>query len=129
MVVAAWLLTGLNASELSAGRIGWPGIIGLAVFEYAGTGCLIASRLPRNPIGWLAAGAVAGGRRADRAICPSLEHLSSTRCEADGVDSLLAADPAGDSITAVAYWWGSPTRRFAAYHRSAYDVLPGCTLR
>jgi hypothetical protein len=53
MVVAAWLLTGLNASELSAGRIGWPGILGLAVFEYAGTGRLIASRLPRNPIGWL----------------------------------------------------------------------------
>jgi AraC-like DNA-binding protein len=43
---------------------------------------------------------------------------------------LLAADPARDSVTAVAYRWGFPSPgRFAAYYRAAYGVPPGDTLR
>lgn len=43
---------------------------------------------------------------------------------------LQAADPAGETITAVAYRWGfaSPSR-FAARHRAAYGTLPSETLR
>lgn len=43
---------------------------------------------------------------------------------------LLAADPARDSVTAVAYRWGfaSPSR-FARYYRQAYGIPPGRTLR
>jgi transcriptional regulator GlxA family with amidase domain len=40
---------------------------------------------------------------------------------------LLAADPARDSVTAVAYRQGPS--RFAAYYRAAYGVPPGDTLR
>ena len=43
---------------------------------------------------------------------------------------LRAADPARDSVAAVAYRWGFPSpSRFAAYYRAAYGVLPGDTLR
>jgi hypothetical protein len=52
-VVAALVLTGLNASQLIVARIGFAGVVGLAAFASTGTGRLIASRLPRNPIGWL----------------------------------------------------------------------------
>lgn len=52
-VVAALVLTGLNASQLIVARIGFAGLVGLAAFACTGTGRLIASRLPRNPIGWL----------------------------------------------------------------------------
>jgi AraC-like DNA-binding protein len=43
---------------------------------------------------------------------------------------LEAADPAGETVTAVAYRWGftSPSR-FAARHRAAYGILPSQTLR
>ena len=42
---------------------------------------------------------------------------------------LLAADPAHDSVTAVAYRWGfASSSRFAAYYRQAYGLPPGRTL-
>ena len=43
---------------------------------------------------------------------------------------LQTADPAGETITAVAYRWGfaSPSR-FAARHRATYGILPSQTLR
>jgi AraC-like DNA-binding protein len=46
------------------------------------------------------------------------------------VHELIGADPARDSVTAVAYRWGFPSpSRFAAYYRAAYGVPPGDTLR
>ena len=43
---------------------------------------------------------------------------------------LLAADPALETVTAVAYRWGFPsTSRFAAEYRAAYGVTPSHTLR
>lgn len=43
---------------------------------------------------------------------------------------LLAADPARETITAIAYRWGFPSpSRFAAHYRAAYGVSPGYTLR
>jgi AraC-like DNA-binding protein len=43
---------------------------------------------------------------------------------------LIAADPARDSVAAVAYRWGFPSAsRFAVYYRAAYGVPPGHTLR
>jgi AraC-like DNA-binding protein len=43
---------------------------------------------------------------------------------------LIAADPARQTVTAIAYRWGFPSpSRFAAYYRDAYGVLPGHTLR
>jgi hypothetical protein len=53
VIVAALVLTGLNASQLSVAPIGYAGVAGLAAFACTGTGRLIAGRLPRNPIGWL----------------------------------------------------------------------------
>jgi len=42
---------------------------------------------------------------------------------------LITADPARDSVTAVAYRWGFPSpSRFAARYRQAYGVLPSHTL-
>lgn len=42
---------------------------------------------------------------------------------------LLTADPARDTVAAVAYRWGfASPGRFAAYYREAYGVLPGQTL-
>ncbi|HVT69214.1 MAG TPA: helix-turn-helix transcriptional regulator [Trebonia sp.] len=43
---------------------------------------------------------------------------------------LLAADPARESVTAIAYQWGFPSpSRFAAAYRKAYGVLPSHSLR
>jgi transcriptional regulator GlxA family with amidase domain len=43
---------------------------------------------------------------------------------------LLAADPARESVIAVAYRWKfSSASRFTAYYRSTYGVLPSHTLR
>jgi AraC-like DNA-binding protein len=43
---------------------------------------------------------------------------------------LLAADPARETVTAVAYRWGfASTSRFAAEYRAAYGVTPSQTLR
>jgi len=43
---------------------------------------------------------------------------------------LIAADPAGESVTAVAYRWGfTSPGRFAAAYRKAYGVLPSRSLR
>jgi AraC-like DNA-binding protein len=48
----------------------------------------------------------------------------------DAHHDLIAADPAHESVTTVAYRWGFPSpSRFAAYFRAVYDVLPGPTLR
>jgi transcriptional regulator GlxA family with amidase domain len=57
------------------------------------------------------------------------EYLRRVRLDHARQD-LLAADPARESVTAVAYRWGFPgPSRFAAYYRQAYGVLPGATLR
>ena len=43
---------------------------------------------------------------------------------------LVAADPAQQTVTAIAYRWGFPSpSRFAVYYRDVYGVLPGHTLR
>jgi hypothetical protein len=53
LLAAALVLLGLNGGHVEAGRIGTYGILAVAVGLYAGTGRLIASRLPGNAIGWL----------------------------------------------------------------------------
>jgi AraC-like DNA-binding protein len=58
-----------------------------------------------------------------------LEYLRRVRLDR-AHHELLAADPARDSVTAVAYRWGfSSPSRFAARYRQAYGVPPGRTLR
>jgi AraC-like DNA-binding protein len=58
-----------------------------------------------------------------------LDYLRRVRLDHAHRD-LLAADPAGDSVTAIAYRWGFPSpSRFAARYRQAYGVPPGHTLR
>jgi signal transduction histidine kinase len=52
-LVAALVLVGLNASRVHSGRVGLYGLLAVAVLVYAGTGRLIASRLPNNAVGWL----------------------------------------------------------------------------
>lgn len=43
---------------------------------------------------------------------------------------LVAADPAEQTVTGIAYRWGFPSpSRFAVYYRDTYGVLPGHTLR
>lgn len=42
---------------------------------------------------------------------------------------LIAADPARETVTAVAYRWGfSNASRFTAYYRQAYGIMPSSTL-
>ena len=52
-LAAALVLLGLNDGKIAASRIGLYGVFAAAVVVYAGTGRLIASRVPGNPIGWL----------------------------------------------------------------------------
>jgi hypothetical protein len=53
VLVAALVLLGLDTSRMTAGRVALYGVCALAVVIYAGTGRLIASRVPANAIGWL----------------------------------------------------------------------------
>ena len=53
VLVAALVLSGLDASRMVAARIAFYGIAAVAVVMYAGAGGLIANRVPRNAIGWL----------------------------------------------------------------------------
>jgi len=53
ILVAAMVLLGLNAKRMGPNRIAFDVTVGLAVVVYAGVGRLIASRVPRNAIGWL----------------------------------------------------------------------------
>jgi hypothetical protein len=55
ILAAVLVLLGLNAKRMGLNRIAFDGTIGLAVVVYAGVGRLIASRVPRNAIGWLLA--------------------------------------------------------------------------
>jgi AraC-like DNA-binding protein len=58
-----------------------------------------------------------------------MEYLRRVRVDHAHRD-LVAADPARETVTAVAYRWGFPSpARFAAYYRQAYGVLPSQTLR
>ena len=58
-----------------------------------------------------------------------LDYLRRVRLDHAHHD-LLTADPAQDSVTAIAYRWGFPSpSRFAARYRQAYGVPPGHTLR
>ncbi len=58
-----------------------------------------------------------------------MEYLRRVRLRRAHQD-LVAADPARESVTAVAYRWGfASASRFTAYYRSAYGVLPSATLR
>ena len=53
VLAAALVLLGLDTSKMAAGRIATYGIAALAVVVYAGTGRLVASRVPGNASGWL----------------------------------------------------------------------------
>ena len=53
VLAAALVLLGLDTSKMAADRIATYGIAALAVVVYAGTGRLVASRVPGNAIGWL----------------------------------------------------------------------------
>src|SRR5580658_5099934 len=54
-LTAALVLVGLNVSELDPAELGFEVILAAAVLLYAGTGRLIARRVPGNAIGWLLA--------------------------------------------------------------------------
>ena len=53
VLAAALVLLGLDTSKMATDKIAIYGIAALAVVVYAGTGRLIASRVPGNTIGWL----------------------------------------------------------------------------
>ncbi len=53
ILAAALVLLGLDTSKMATDRIAIYGIAALAVIVYAGTGRLVASRVPDNAIGWL----------------------------------------------------------------------------
>jgi hypothetical protein len=53
VLVAALVLLGLDVPVLDAGRVAVYVVSALAVAVSAGIGCLIATRLPANAIGWL----------------------------------------------------------------------------
>jgi hypothetical protein len=53
VLAAALVLLGLDAGRLAAGRIAFYGVAALTAVLYAGTGRLIATRVPGNAIGWL----------------------------------------------------------------------------
>jgi hypothetical protein len=53
VLVAAMVLLGLNARVVSTARIGAYAFVGAGCLVYAGIGGLLASRVPRNVIGWL----------------------------------------------------------------------------
>jgi AraC-like DNA-binding protein len=58
-----------------------------------------------------------------------MEYLRRVRLDHAHRD-LLAADPARETVTAVAYRWSFPSAsRFSAYYRQAYGVPPSRTLR
>jgi hypothetical protein len=54
-LAAALTLLGLNAGQLHAAQLGFEVILAAAILLYAGTGRLIARRVPGNAIGWLLA--------------------------------------------------------------------------
>jgi AraC-like DNA-binding protein len=57
-----------------------------------------------------------------------MEYLRRVRLEHAHRD-LAAADPAHETVSAIAYRWGFPSpSRFAAAYRHAYGVSPSCTL-
>jgi signal transduction histidine kinase len=53
ILVAAMVLLGLDAGVMTASRIGSYAFAGAGCLVYAGIGGLLASRVPRNAIGWL----------------------------------------------------------------------------
>ena len=58
-----------------------------------------------------------------------LEYLRRVRLDHAHRD-LVAADPRGQTVTAIAYRWGFPSSsRFSHYYRQAYGVTPSRTLR
>jgi hypothetical protein len=52
-LVATLVLAGLNASRIGTSKTGAAAAVAVAVLLYAGTGLLITTRVPGNPIGWL----------------------------------------------------------------------------
>ena len=66
--------------------------------------------------------------RRHRGVTP-LEYLRLVRLDHAHRD-LVAADPGGQTVTAIAYRWGFPSSsRFSYYYRQAYGVTPSRTLR